>query len=66
LKGLVFEKKSLKSLIKCIEMLANDKALWSKIALQSQKAAYDYATTYTPNLYLEKHEEIYRKACQSV
>lgn len=65
LKGLVFKKRSLASLTRNIEMLANDKDLWTKIALKSSKAAYDYAVTYPPDLYVKRHEEIYSKACQS-
>jgi rhamnosyl/mannosyltransferase len=65
LKGLSFEKKSLESLTRNIEMLANNKDLWTNIALQSHKAAYNYALTYTPELYVKKHEEIFRKVCES-
>lgn len=65
LKGLTFKNKSLVSLTRNIEMLANDKDLWTRIALQSSKAAYDYAVTYTPDLYVRRHEEIYYKACRS-
>jgi len=65
LRGLTFERKSPESLIKNIEMLANDKNLWTNTALQSQEAAYKYAATFTPNLYVKRHEEIYRKVCQT-
>lgn len=65
LKGLVFQKKSTASLERNIEMLADDKNLWANLAFQSQKAAYDYATTYTPALYVKRHEKIFRKVCES-
>lgn len=65
LKGLTFKKKSLVSLTRNIEVLANDKDLWTRIALQSNKAARDYSESYPPALYVKRHEEIYRKACHS-
>jgi len=65
LKGLTFEKKSLESLTKNIEKLAHDKDLWTNVALQSHKAAYNYAVTYTPELYVKRHEEIFKKVCES-
>jgi len=65
LKGLIFEKKSLASLTKNIEMLENDRDLWINIALQSREAAYDYAATYTPELYVKRHEEIFREMYES-
>lgn len=59
LKGLVFEKKSLTSLAKNIAMLAEDRDLWMRFALQSYQAAYNYAVTYAPESYVKRHEEIY-------
>jgi len=64
LKGLTFEKKSLMSLIRSIETLANHEDLWITTALRSHKAAHDYAAIHTPELYVKRHEEIYRQACQ--
>lgn len=65
LRGLVFEKKSLASLTRNIEMLAKNKDLWTSIALRSRKAAYNYALTHTPELYVQRHEEIFKKVCES-
>lgn len=65
LKGLSFEKKSVASLTSCIRMLADDRARWRDLALRSQKAAYDYATMYTPTAYVRRHEEIFREVCKN-
>lgn len=62
LKGLVFERKSLASLIRKIAMLAKDRELWTRLALQSHKAAYNYVITHTPELYVKRHLETYTNA----
>lgn len=59
--GLLFEKGSLSSLTEKIAMLAKDRSLWDRLALQSYHAAYNYAVAYTPESYIKKHEEIYLK-----
>lgn len=59
--GLLFQRGSLSSLTEKIAMLAKDRSLWNRLALQSYHAAYDYAVTYTPEFYIKKHEEIFLK-----
>jgi rhamnosyl/mannosyltransferase len=61
LKGLLFEPKSLVSLIEKIRMLANDVTLWVNLAERSQRAAFDYVSSYTPDYYVDRHEEIFRE-----
>ncbi len=61
LQGLLFEPKSYISLAKKIAMLSNDRALWADYAEKSQNAAYNYASTYTPENYVDKHEETFRR-----
>jgi len=60
LKGLLFKPKSSTSLAEKIRMLSNDRASWSHHAEKSQNAAYNYANTYTPESYVDVHEEIFR------
>lgn len=60
LRGLLFEPKSYVSLAKKIAVLSNDRALWADYAENSQNAAYNYANTYTPENYVDKHEDIFR------
>lgn len=65
LKGFVFERKSFSSLVKKIEILANSRRLWSEAAVQSQEAAYTYATTYSQEWFVKRHVELYRKLCEN-
>jgi rhamnosyl/mannosyltransferase len=65
LKGMLFEPKSHISITQIIRTLSNDIELWTNIAKQSQKAAYEYASLYTPEYYVKKHEERFKKCLQS-
>jgi rhamnosyl/mannosyltransferase len=60
LRGLLFEPKSHASLVEKIRMLAGDRALWVNLAERSHKAAVDYVNTYTPDYYVDRHEEIFK------
>jgi rhamnosyl/mannosyltransferase len=60
LKGLLLEPKSHVSLIEKIRMLSSDRKKWAILARSSQSAALNYASLYTPEYYVEKHEEVFR------
>jgi rhamnosyl/mannosyltransferase len=61
LRGLLFETNSLASLVKKIRVLANNRRLWINLAERSQKAAVSYVNIYTPDYYVNKHEEVFRE-----
>lgn len=61
LKGLLFKPRSYVSLAEKIEMLSNDRELWVKLARRSQKATCNYVNTYTPEYYIKRHEDTFKK-----
>jgi len=61
LRGLLFEPKSCTSLVEKIRMISADRALWVNLARGSQRAAVNYVSTCTPDYYVDKHEEIFKK-----
>jgi rhamnosyl/mannosyltransferase len=61
LRGLLFEPKSHTSLVEKIRMLADDMGLWVNLAEGSQKAAVSYVGTYSPDYYVNRHEEIFKR-----
>lgn len=66
LKGMLFEPKSYISLVQTIRHLSNNRMLWRNKAIQSQEAACTYASVYTPQYYVQKHEELFKKCLQKV
>lgn len=60
LKGVLFEPKSHMSLVRKIMVLAKDMETWTGLAKISQRATYNYVATYTPEYYVEEHEETFR------
>jgi rhamnosyl/mannosyltransferase len=61
LKGLLFHPRSYDQLRQKISMLSKDKHLWTKLAIQSQKAALSYCGAYTSKYYVKKHEEVFQR-----
>lgn len=61
LRGILFQPKSLHSLIKIISILSLNRNLWAKLAWEAQRAACIYASTYTPEYYVKLHEEVFRR-----
>jgi len=66
LRGMLFEPKSHVSLAQTIKTLSNNVELWTNIANQSQNAAHKYASVYTPEYYVKKHEEMFKKCLQNM
>lgn len=61
LRGLVFRPGSYLSLVKELKLLSNNREFYFSVAKKSQKAAFIYAKTYTPEYYVKKHEELFRE-----
>jgi len=61
LHGLVFQPGSHLSLAKELRLLSNNRELYASLAEKSQKAARNYAKTYTTEYYVKKHEELFLK-----
>lgn len=61
LSGLLFEPGSHDALVKKIRALLSDRGLWAELAKRSQKRAYNYVNTYTPEYYVKKHDELFKR-----
>ena len=63
--GILFQPGQLKSLAKKILTLSNDTEMWRKISRQSLNATQNYVKTYTPDYYVRKHEEMFKRISET-